>query len=155
MLCMYVANHETILLHRITFVQQLTTNLKFWLLGYEFPATLMVFTQATMYIVTTEKKGKDLRTARSTQFADMNQPSTSRASRMARFLLRSSLLTRRSPKPGHKPSRNAATSSKAQARKSVSLRRSNRLALSSTSGRRCSVISPKTWKRLTFRLLYR
>ena len=31
--------------------------LHFWLLGYEFPATLMVFTMATMYIVTTGKKG--------------------------------------------------------------------------------------------------
>ena len=32
--------------------------LHFWLLGYEFPATLMVFTQATAYVVTTEKKGE-------------------------------------------------------------------------------------------------
>jgi nucleosome binding factor SPN SPT16 subunit len=36
--------------------------LHFWLLGYEFPATLMVFTTASMYIVTTEKKSKHLKT---------------------------------------------------------------------------------------------
>lgn len=30
---------------------------QFWLLGYEFPGTLMVFTPAAMYVVTTEKKG--------------------------------------------------------------------------------------------------
>lgn len=32
-------------------------NLQFWLLGYEFPATLMVFTTEALYIVTTTKKG--------------------------------------------------------------------------------------------------
>ncbi|KIV92656.1 hypothetical protein PV10_03929 [Exophiala mesophila] len=32
----------------------------FWLLGYEFPATLMLFTQAVLYVVTTEKKAKHL-----------------------------------------------------------------------------------------------
>ncbi|KAL5362965.1 FACT complex subunit spt16 [Aspergillus floccosus] len=32
----------------------------FWLLGYEFPATLMVFTTETMYVVTTAKKAKHL-----------------------------------------------------------------------------------------------
>ncbi|KJK66552.1 hypothetical protein P875_00021326 [Aspergillus parasiticus SU-1] len=31
----------------------------FWLLGYEFPATLMVFTTDMMYVVTTAKKGED------------------------------------------------------------------------------------------------
>ena len=30
---------------------------QFWLLGYEFPATLMLFTVETLYIVTTVKKG--------------------------------------------------------------------------------------------------
>lgn len=30
---------------------------KFWLLGYEFPATLFVFTPDAMYVVTTAKKG--------------------------------------------------------------------------------------------------
>ena len=30
---------------------------QFWLLGYEFPATLMVFTTEALYIVTTAKKG--------------------------------------------------------------------------------------------------
>lgn len=34
--------------------------LHFWLLGYEFPATLLVFTTATVYVVTTEKKAKHL-----------------------------------------------------------------------------------------------
>ncbi|KAK4938368.1 FACT complex subunit spt16 [Elasticomyces elasticus] len=34
--------------------------LHFWLLGYEFPATLMVFTTAVLYIVTTEKKARHL-----------------------------------------------------------------------------------------------
>jgi Xaa-Pro aminopeptidase len=29
----------------------------FWLLGYEFPATLFVFTPEVMYVVTTAKKG--------------------------------------------------------------------------------------------------
>jgi len=29
----------------------------FWLLGYEFPATLFLFTLDTLYIVTTAKKG--------------------------------------------------------------------------------------------------
>ncbi|KAA8647532.1 chromatin-remodeling protein SPT16 [Aspergillus tanneri] len=32
----------------------------FWLLGYEFPATLMVFTTEMMYVVTTAKKAKHL-----------------------------------------------------------------------------------------------
>ena len=31
--------------------------LQFWLLGYEFPATLMVFTLDALYVVTTPKKG--------------------------------------------------------------------------------------------------
>ncbi|KAJ9651088.1 FACT complex subunit spt16 [Neophaeococcomyces mojaviensis] len=34
--------------------------LHFWLLGYEFPATLLVFTTTMMYVVTTEKKAKHL-----------------------------------------------------------------------------------------------
>lgn len=34
--------------------------LHFWLLGYEFPATLLVFTTAMVYVVTTEKKAKHL-----------------------------------------------------------------------------------------------
>jgi Xaa-Pro aminopeptidase len=33
----------------------------FWLLGYEFPATLLVFTLEAVYVVTTAKKGKSLR----------------------------------------------------------------------------------------------
>jgi hypothetical protein len=34
--------------------------LQFWLLGYEFPTTLMLLTPDTMYIVTTQKKGVTL-----------------------------------------------------------------------------------------------
>jgi nucleosome binding factor SPN SPT16 subunit len=30
---------------------------QFWLLGYEFPTTLMLFTLETLYILTTQKKG--------------------------------------------------------------------------------------------------
>jgi len=30
---------------------------QFWLLGYEFPATLILLTTETVYIVTTKKKG--------------------------------------------------------------------------------------------------
>ncbi len=30
---------------------------QFWLLGYEFPTTLMLFTVDTLYILTTAKKG--------------------------------------------------------------------------------------------------
>ena len=30
---------------------------QFWLLGYEFPTTLMLFTLDTVYIITTQKKG--------------------------------------------------------------------------------------------------
>lgn len=30
---------------------------QFWLLGYEFPTTLMLFTLDTLYILTTQKKG--------------------------------------------------------------------------------------------------
>jgi nucleosome binding factor SPN SPT16 subunit len=33
------------------------TNAQFWLLGYEFPTTLMLFTLDTLYILTTQKKG--------------------------------------------------------------------------------------------------
>jgi nucleosome binding factor SPN SPT16 subunit len=33
------------------------TVLQFWLLGYEFPTTLMLFTLDTLYILTTQKKG--------------------------------------------------------------------------------------------------
>lgn len=32
--------------------------IQFWLLGYEFPATLMLFTLDCLYVVTTAKKGK-------------------------------------------------------------------------------------------------
>lgn len=32
---------------------------QFWLLGYEFPATLLVFTTEMVYVVTTAKKGKE------------------------------------------------------------------------------------------------
>ena len=32
-------------------------SLQFWLLGYEFPTTLMLFTLDTLYILTTQKKG--------------------------------------------------------------------------------------------------
>ena len=32
-------------------------SVKFWLLGYEFPATLFIFTPDAMYVVTTAKKG--------------------------------------------------------------------------------------------------
>lgn len=39
-------------------IYQKNNTLHFWLLGYEFPATLMVFTQASVYFVTTEKKGR-------------------------------------------------------------------------------------------------
>jgi nucleosome binding factor SPN SPT16 subunit len=42
-------------------IYQKNNTLHFWLLGYEFPATLIVFTLATMYIVTTEKKGAPYR----------------------------------------------------------------------------------------------
>lgn len=34
---------------------------QFWLLGYEFPATLLVLTTEAMYVVTTAKKGDDPR----------------------------------------------------------------------------------------------
>lgn len=34
-----------------------TNTSQFWLLGYEFPATLLVFTPDVMYVVTTAKKG--------------------------------------------------------------------------------------------------
>jgi nucleosome binding factor SPN SPT16 subunit len=33
---------------------------QFWLLGYEFPTTLMLFTLDTLYIITTQKKAKYL-----------------------------------------------------------------------------------------------
>lgn len=33
------------------------TSAQFWLLGYEFPTTLMLFTLDTIYILTTQKKG--------------------------------------------------------------------------------------------------
>lgn len=38
-------------------IKSLQMSLQFWLLGYEFPATLMVFTLESLYIVTTSKKG--------------------------------------------------------------------------------------------------
>jgi nucleosome binding factor SPN SPT16 subunit len=41
-------------------VYQKNNTLHFWLLGYEFPATLIVFTLASVYFVTTEKKGTAL-----------------------------------------------------------------------------------------------
>ncbi|EPE03114.1 fact complex subunit spt-16 [Ophiostoma piceae UAMH 11346] len=37
-----------------------TNAMHFWLLGYEFPTTLMLFTPETLYIVTTQKKAKYL-----------------------------------------------------------------------------------------------
>lgn len=40
-----------------TVVLQKLTHSQFWLLGYEFPATLMLFTFEQLYIVTTKKKG--------------------------------------------------------------------------------------------------
>ena len=38
--------------------RKLTTMVQFWLLGYEFPATLMLFTLDCLYVVTTAKKGR-------------------------------------------------------------------------------------------------
>lgn len=35
----------------------IVASLQFWLLGYEFPTTLMLFTPETLYILTTQKKG--------------------------------------------------------------------------------------------------
>jgi len=34
---------------------------QFWLLGYEFPATLILITTETIYILTTAKKGQDMK----------------------------------------------------------------------------------------------
>jgi nucleosome binding factor SPN SPT16 subunit len=33
---------------------------QFWLLGYEFPTTMMLFTLDTLYILTTAKKGEQV-----------------------------------------------------------------------------------------------
>ena len=52
---MYV---ETFLIAWTSCVDFKTNGSQFWLLGYEFPATLMVFTTEAMYVVTTAKKGK-------------------------------------------------------------------------------------------------
>lgn len=41
-------------------LQQLTPSAQFWLLGYEFPTTLMLLTLDTLYILTTQKKGARL-----------------------------------------------------------------------------------------------
>jgi len=35
---------------------------QFWLLGYEFPATLFLFTMEALYVVTTAKKGESIGT---------------------------------------------------------------------------------------------
>lgn len=40
------------------------TDPQFWLLGYEFPTTLMLFTLDTLYILTTQKKGSFAPSAR-------------------------------------------------------------------------------------------
>lgn len=40
-----------------TFAKLTLPFLQFWLLGYEFPTTLMLFTPETLYILTTQKKG--------------------------------------------------------------------------------------------------
>ncbi|KAL1835963.1 hypothetical protein VTJ49DRAFT_5761 [Mycothermus thermophilus] len=42
------------------FVFKTADDLQFWLLGYEFPGTLMLFTLDTLYILTTQKKAKYL-----------------------------------------------------------------------------------------------
>jgi len=34
---------------------------QFWLLGYEFPATLILLTTETVYVVTTKKKGTTMK----------------------------------------------------------------------------------------------
>ncbi|RMZ81270.1 hypothetical protein DV737_g2619, partial [Chaetothyriales sp. CBS 132003] len=50
-------------------VYQKNNTLHFWLLGYEFPATLMVFTPTAAYIVTTEKKAKHLQALKNGKIA--------------------------------------------------------------------------------------
>lgn len=46
----------------VSYMEDLTkgilTSVQFWLLGYEFPATLMLITLEGIYIVTTAKKGE-------------------------------------------------------------------------------------------------
>ncbi len=41
---------------------QVLTLRQFWLLGYEFPATLFLFTMEALYVVTTAKKGGSIST---------------------------------------------------------------------------------------------
>lgn len=41
---------------------KILTRTQFWLLGYEFPTTLMLFTVDTLYILTTQKKGATIAT---------------------------------------------------------------------------------------------
>lgn len=54
--------HSSLSYHR-----ELSTNylgFQFWLLGYEFPATLLLLTTEAMYVVTTAKKGDLSRTTK-------------------------------------------------------------------------------------------
>lgn len=53
MLCMYVFAVDA----TDVAVRAALTVSQFWLLGYEFPTTLMLFTLDTLYILTTQKKG--------------------------------------------------------------------------------------------------
>lgn len=43
--------------NRLVYISPSANASQFWLLGYEFPATLLVFTPDVMYVVTTAKKG--------------------------------------------------------------------------------------------------
>ena len=51
------AMHVCVTIQMLLSVKSSLRSLQFWLLGYEFPATLMVFTLDSLYIVTTSKKG--------------------------------------------------------------------------------------------------
>lgn len=58
MLCMYVtpgSDHE--MMRKEKKAGFANSPFQFWLLGYEFPTTLMLFTLDTLYILTTAKKG--------------------------------------------------------------------------------------------------
>jgi nucleosome binding factor SPN SPT16 subunit len=43
---------------------------QFWLLGYEFPTTLMLLTVDTLYVLTTQKKGEKLFSAILAAYSD-------------------------------------------------------------------------------------
>lgn len=142
--------------------------LKFWLLGYEFPATLFVLTTEALYIVTTAKKGIAPMFGKDpfsivfvlTWYAQLNISSPSKAARFRSRSLSGARMRIRTRNTGKSVwmlskeqgyvtimTRAAPLCSYEDRKKLESLRRTHLQALSQTSGKKHLEISRKRWRK--------